>query len=60
MADEGLAHTWSHEEVKGRDGLTSMLFVLIGLEDDGRKCSIALDALRCADAPVLRMEAPLK
>ena len=37
-----------------------MLFVLIRLEDDRRKCGVALDTLWGTDAPILRVEASLE
>ena len=37
-----------------------MLLVLVGLEDDCCKRSVALDALRCADTAVFGAEAAFK
>ena len=53
-------HSFCHEEVEGGDCLSAVLLVLVGLEDDGGKRSITLDALRRADAAVLGAEATFK
>ena len=60
MSEEGLADARSHEEVKGRDSLSSMLLVLIGLEDDSRQRGIALNALWGTNATILGVEASLE
>ena len=60
MFAERLCHPFCHEEVEGGDCLSAVLLVLVGLEDDGGKRSITLDALRCADAAVLGAEATFK
>ena len=60
LTDEGLTHARGHEEVEGWDSLPAVLFVLIRLEDDRRKCGVALDILWGTDAPILRMEASLE
>ena len=60
MFAERLCHPFCHEEVEGGDCLSAVLLVLVGLEDDGGKRSITLDALRRADAAVLGAEATFK
>ena len=60
LTDEGLTHTGCHEEVESWDSLPAMLLVLIRLEDDRRKCGVALDILWGTDAPILRVEASLE
>ena len=60
LTDEGLTHARGHEEVEGWDSLPAMLFVLIRLEDDRRKCGVALDILWGTDTPILRVEASLE
>jgi len=60
LTDEGLTHARGHEEVEGWDSLPTMLLVLIRLEDDRRKCGVALDILWGTDAPILRVEASLE
>ena len=60
LTDKGLTHTGGHEEVEGWDSLPAVLFVLIRLEDDRRKCGVALDILWGTDAPILRVEASLE
>ena len=60
MFAERLCHPFCHEEVEGGDCLSAVLLVVVGLEDDGGKRSITLDALRCADAAVLGAEATFK
>ena len=60
LTDEGLTHARGHKEVEGWDSLPAMLLVLIRLEDDRRKCGVALDILWGTDAPILRVEASLE
>ena len=57
--DKGLAYPRSHKEVESRDGLPSMLLVLIGLEYNRSQCCIALYALRSTYTPVLSEETTL-
>ena len=49
-------HAFCHEEVESRDSLTAVLFVLVGLEDDGGQGSVTLDGLWGTDAAVFGME----
>ena len=59
MLEKSLVDARSHEEVKGWYRLSTMLLVLVRLEDDCRQRGIALYALRRAYATILRVEAPL-
>ena len=53
-------YAFCHEKVECGDSLTSVLLILVGLENDGSQCSVALDRLRCADASVFGMETPFE
>ena len=53
-------YAFCHEEVECRNRLSSVLLVLVGLEDNGSQCGIALDRLGRADASVLGMESPFE
>ena len=53
MLAERFGHSFCHEEVEGRNGLSSVLFILVCLENDGSQCGITLDGLRRTDASVL-------
>ena len=60
MLAERFGHSFCHEEVESRNRLSAMLLILVGLKDDGSQRSIALDALRGADATVLCAETAFK
>ena len=57
---ERFQHSFGHEEVECRNGLSSVLLVLVGLEDNGRQCGIALYGLWGTDAAVFCVEPPLE
>ena len=50
---ETFQHSLGHEKVEGRNCLSSVLFILVRLENDSSQCSVTLDGLRRADASVL-------
>ncbi len=56
---EGLQHARGHEVVEGRDRLSAVLLVLVGLEDDRGQRGVALHRLGRAHGSVLGREAPL-
>ena len=57
--DKSFAYPRSHKEVESRNGLPSMLLVLIGLEYNRSQCSVALYALWSTNTPVLSEETTL-
>ncbi len=44
----GFVHSFCHEKVECRDGLSAVLLVLIGLKNNGCQRSVALYALRAS------------
>ena len=57
---EGLVDTWSHSIVEVWNGLTTVLLVLVCLEQDSGKCSIGANRLRGAEETVASIEAFFK
>ena len=58
MLHKRLVYPRCHKVVKGGDCLTTVLLILIGLENDRCESGVALDALRSADTPILCVETP--
>ena len=57
--DKSFAYPRSHKEVESRDGLPSMLLILIGLEYNRSQCGVALDTLWSTNTAVLGKETTL-
>ena len=60
MFAERLRYSFRHEEIEGGDCLSSVLLVLVGLENDGCQRGVALNALWRADTSVLGTESAFK
>src|SRR3712207_8601517 len=60
MFAERLGNPFCHEEIESGNGLSAVLFVLVGLEDDSSQRGVTLNTLRRTDASVLGAESPFE